>query len=89
MFFGLMNDIISRKDVRGCGKYNLDTIYYCAPLFNRLLIDSLYVCLTYRVKWFVFTNEARNIRMSVVIENVAFVKKEGINFIYSVYNVEM
>ena len=24
----------TRKEVRGCGKYKLDTIYYCAPLFN-------------------------------------------------------
>ena len=30
-----MNDIIWRREVCGCGKCNLDTIYYCGPLFNR------------------------------------------------------
>ena len=36
----------------------------------------------------VFTNEVRNIRMTIVIETSGFYKEEK-NFIYSVDNVEM
>ena len=83
-----MNDIISRKEVRGCGEYNLDTIYYCAALFDRA--DWQMICLFDLPSKMVcaFTNKAGNIRMTTVIETLGFYKEKRY-FICSIDNVEI
>ena len=76
-----MNDIISRKEVRGCGEYNLDTIYYCAALFNRadwqmiwlLDLPSKMVCVFTKIKREIF--EWRQL-----LKHLAFIKKKDILF---------
>ena len=77
-----MNDIISRKEVRGCWEYNLDTMYYLtAQLYLTEQTGRWYVCLTYRVKWFAPLQIKREIfEWRQLLKHLAFIKKKDILF---------